>query len=165
VHQVGPLSVYAETNHLGVFWYFVEQSVSVAVTIAALGAACWLLARRVPPLRPVVEGVCEARWPLLLAAALASRSALRTFLPDNIVTLDDGLSLALRPVQWLWLVALVLAVASLMLRAACRYLVILRPVVPSGWRVFTAMLVLIFSGEIIARLLTSWLYAFLFWPP
>lgn len=165
-HQVGPLSVYAEAAHLSVAWYALEQALAVAVTVAALGAGAALFAGVLPPLRVVVEGVCQARWPLALAAALASRAALSSFMPERILDVGgDGLKMGLGPLQWAWLIVVTLAVAGLMLRAAWRYALVLQLVVPSGWRLIGALLVALLSGEVVGRLLTGWAFRLLVWPP
>jgi len=166
VHQVGPLSVYAEAARLSLVWYVLEQALAVVVTVAALGAGAMLFARALPRLRVVVEGVCQARWPLALAAALASRAALSSFMPEQILDVgDSGLKMDLEPLQWAWLIVVTLAVAGLMLRAAWRYAMVLQLVVPAGWRLIGALLVALISGEVVARPLTGWAFRLLAWPP
>jgi len=114
----------------------------------------------------VVEAVCQARWPLALAAALTSGEILETFLPREILKLGgSGLSMGLKPLQWVWLVVMTLAVIALMLRAAWQYLMVLQLVVPSGWPAVGALVTALLSGELVARMLTSWVFGLVVWPP
>lgn len=165
-HQVGPLSVYAEARALPLVWYLLEQAVSVGATVAALAAAAVLFARSLPPLRAVFQQVCEARWALALAAALASRATLEAFLPREILAAGgDGIQLTLGFGSWVWLALVTVAVAALMLRAAWRYSSVLQLAVGGGARLWAALAVAIVSGEVLARAVIGRAQELLLWPP
>jgi hypothetical protein len=166
VHQVGPLSVYLEPRFLPLRWYVLEQGLSVAVTVAALGGATALVGSRVLPLRAALAAACAARFPLALAAALASRAAFQSFLPARLVEMSGhGLRLTLSPLQAAWLAVVTLALAGLMLRAALIYAGALGWALPSSGRVVAAVLLTLVLGEISGRLLEGRLLMFFTWPP
>jgi len=166
VHQVGPLLVYAEPRPLPLVWYVLEQALSMAATIAALGAASVLFAGRLPSLRLAVQFSAEARWSLALAAALASRAVLSSFLPKELVSLaDHGLKLNLAPLQWAWLVVMTLAVLGLMARAASKYVTLLQLFVPGRWSLIAAAGVALVLGQLAGQLAVNAALNFFFWPP
>ncbi len=166
VHQVGPLSVWAEPRQVSVLWYLLEQVVSVTSTLAGLAAGVILFGGRAMPLRRALDLVCRARWPLALAAALASRATLQAFVPPGIFEASDaGLRLTLGPGQWIWIVLATLATAGLMLRAALHYLQAVHLSLPPGGRALAALVVGIVTAELAARLLVGKLWLLLLWPP
>ena len=165
-HQRGPLAVFPEAQHLPLAWYVIEQAIAVAVTLAGIGAASVLLSGRVPPLRPTLAAVCDARYALALAAALASRAVVDSFLPAEPIKLGDhGLRLALSAGQYIWLAVLAAALVGLQFRAALRYLGPLRLCVPDGWRLAAAFIIMTVVGELTGWMISLNLQYFFFWPP
>lgn len=165
-HQPGPLSVYASDRSLPFVWYLFEQAMAVGITIGALAAGAALLGGRTPPAALSYRVACEARYPLALAAALASRTANRTIFPvDATHAAGRDLLPQVSALQWAWLSVMVLAVTVLLLQAALKYLKFLSLFVPGTLRPALALLAAIGIGETTGQMVTLRLANVLFWPP
>lgn len=165
-HQPGPLSVYASDRSLPFVWYLFEQAMAVGITIGALAAGAVLLGGRTPRASLAYRVACQARYPLALAAALASRSVNRTIFPPDAVNAAEGKFLAqLSALQWAWLLVMVLAAAALLLQAALKYLKFLSLFVPGTLRPALALLAAVVIGEATGQMVTLRLVNVLFWPP
>ena len=166
VHQPGPLLVYASDRTLPFVWYLFEQAVALGITIGALAAGALLLGGRMPPAPLAYRVACEARYPLALAAALASNAVNRTiFPPDTINPMEGKLPTQPSALQWAWVAIMVLAIVLLVLQAALRYLKLLSLVVGGTLKPASGLLVAVIIGEVTAQMLTLRLVNKLFWPP
>lgn len=164
-HQPGPLLVYPETRSLPFAWYGLEQILAVFITLAALSAGAAVVAGRLLPYRVALRAVCDARFPLALAAAFASHQVMRGFLPESIIGWPRGPAVHLAPFQILWLVVATLAIASMLLRVAVGYYRLLSIAVPTRGRCVAALTVALLLGEVTAQMASHLLLRLFPWPP
>jgi hypothetical protein len=157
VHQPGPLSVYPETRALPLAWYIVEQALAVLLTLAALAAGAAIVGGRLLPYRLALQTVCDARFLLALAAAFVSNSVVHAFVPGKIVEWGGphGITVNLAPLEIVWVVVLVLAATSLLLRVALGYFRLLSTTIPRPLPCLGALMISLVLGEFTAQMLSQ----------
>ncbi len=157
--QTGPIAAYGTPYRLPFAWHLFEQAFSMAATVAALGAAA-ALARATVSARYLLDAASRARWPLALAAAIASSSAASPFLPAKLEIPDQ---LHLPAVAIAWAIAAFLALALCYLWALLIYLRAVALYAPRPWPAAAVCAIALIAADLASRSAMAACIAFL-WP-